>query len=67
MINKYQNVGEELDDNILYQAEQNIKNQWDRSANKNAEDYSLLFHNCQDYADVVMEEYDKISKSRKHN
>ena len=68
MINKYQNLGKELDDNILYQAEQNIKNQWDRSVNKTAEKYNLLFHNCQDYADAVMGEYDRIiSKSRKNN
>jgi RHS repeat-associated protein len=68
MINKYQNVGEELDDNILNQAEQNVKNQWDRNVNNTAEEYSLFSHNCQDYADTVMGEYDRIrSKSRKNN
>jgi hypothetical protein len=66
MINKYQNVGEHLDDNILYQAEQNIRAQWDKNVNPNAKRYGLLSHNCRGYADAVMNEYNRISTPRKN-
>ena len=62
--NKYQNVGEYLHDNILRQAEANLRSQWhfDKTAPETPSifQYNLLFHNCQDYADAVMEEYRRL-------
>jgi RHS repeat-associated protein len=62
--NKYQNLGEYLYDNILRQAEANLWSQWnfDKTAPETPSifQYNLLFHNCQDYADAVMEEYSRL-------
>lgn len=71
--NKYQNVGEYLNDAILRQAEANLRSQWhfDKTAPETASIflYNLLFHNCQDYADAVMEEYRRMLDewNRKNN
>ena len=62
--NKYQNLGEYLHDDILRQAEANQRSQWhfDKTASETPSifQYNLLFHNCQDYADAVMEEYRRL-------
>jgi RHS repeat-associated protein len=66
---KYENVGEYLNDDILRQAEQNVKWIWDRNMNPDAKEYDLATHNCQDYADAVMREYYRLleEKNRKNN
>jgi uncharacterized protein RhaS with RHS repeats len=62
--NQYRNVGEYLFDDILRQAEANLRSQWhfDRTAPETPSIllYNFLFHNCQDYADAVMEEYGRL-------
>jgi RHS repeat-associated protein len=68
LIDQYVNVGEYLDDDVLRQAEANIRNQWDRRVPPDKRGwimlYDLLLHNCQDYADAVMEEYDRLMRER---
>jgi RHS repeat-associated protein len=57
---QYHNVGAYLDDDILRQAEANIKPQWDQHMNSSNPNYSLFFHNCHDYTAAVMNEYNNI-------
>ncbi|KQC11411.1 MAG: hypothetical protein APR62_01650 [Smithella sp. SDB] len=60
MTAKYQTVGVYLQDDILRQAESNLKSAWNQTTNPNAPDYSLLFHNCHDYTGAVLKEYDTL-------
>jgi RHS repeat-associated protein len=66
-IDSYENVGAYLHDDILRQAEQNIRNNWDQNTNPEAPDYSLWSHNCQDYADEVLKEYDRLTRVKGAN
>ena len=64
LVGKYQNVGEHLDDDLLRQAETNVSQFWDRSEYPDVEKYELLWHNCQDYCDAVIAEYDVLKAMR---
>ena len=59
LLNQYQDVGRWFDDNALQQAEQNVQNNgWFNDP------YNLNpanSHQCQDYADEVEREYDRIT------
>ncbi|MDF1643897.1 MAG: DUF6531 domain-containing protein [Pseudomonadales bacterium] len=59
LLNQYQDVGRWFDDNALQQAEQNVQNNgWFNDP------YNLIpfnSHQCQDYADEVEREYDRIT------
>jgi len=59
---RYKDVGPELDDNILREAEDNLRQEWDRGVNPNAPIYDWKKHNCQDYCDAVEEECYKLSQ-----
>jgi len=37
---------------------------WDRSEYRDVEKYELLWHNCQDYCDAVIAEYDVLKAMR---
>ena len=60
--NQYDRVGPMLNDNILSQAEANIRNDWDQDFNPNAPEYDEWNHNCQDYCDAVLDEYNRLLK-----
>lgn len=44
-------------DDLIRQAEESLKhtNEWD------ANDYNLFFHNCHDYSDAVLDEYERLN------
>ena len=52
--------GRWFDDNLLREAEENVKPRWDKRINPDNPDYSLLSHQCQDYADEVEREYNRL-------
>jgi len=56
---QYKDIGDHLDDDILRQAENNLKPQWDQNTNLNAPDYVLMCHNCHNYTDAVIHEYNR--------
>lgn len=58
---QYQKVGVYLDDNILSQAEAKLRDQWDQRITPDAAGYWLLFHNCHDYTNAVLAEYNRLS------
>jgi len=64
LMDRYHDVGGNLQDDVLRQAEQNVRDQWDQGTNPNAEEYKLFTHNCQDYADAVIEEYNRLIAER---
>ncbi len=64
LIDKYENVGEYLEDDILKDAVNNVKPRWDRTEGSTIDEYGGLGHNCQDYADEVMAEYDRLKDEK---
>lgn len=64
LIDKYENVGEYLDDDTLKEAVENVRPRWDRPEGSTVEEYGGLGHNCQDYADEVMDEYNRLSEEK---
>lgn len=59
---KYEPVGRWFDDTALDQAEQNVQKWWyDTPYNADPRD-GMDTHQCQDYANRVEEEYDRITK-----
>lgn len=66
---RYENIGEKLDDDILKEAVSNIKPKWDNTEGSKLAEYKLTdwkapSHNCQDYCDEVLKEYEKIKKNK---
>jgi len=59
---RYKDVGPELDDDTLRQAERNLAKDWDQGTNPDAEPYHRRKHNCQDYADAVEKEYNRLKE-----
>ncbi|CCQ74760.1 hypothetical protein [Magnetospira sp. QH-2] len=64
VIEKYENVGPHLEDDLLKQAEKNLESEWDQKTNPDAEDYNFFWRNCQDYADAVEREYYRLKAER---
>lgn len=67
VMQQMEEYGPKLDDDILRQAEKNIEKQWNRKANPKAPGYNLFKHNCQDYAQAVLEEYRRLLEKAKKN
>lgn len=57
---KYEDVGTYLDDALLRQAEANVRPAYDQDINQNAPRYFLGLNDCQDYADDVEKEYNRL-------
>jgi hypothetical protein len=49
------------DDDIMKQAEKNIEDKW------KPEDYCLIGHNCQNYAEDLRDEYEKLKAEQEKN
>ena len=69
LIKKYENVGEDLQDDILKQAVENIRPKWNRTEDSLVNNYKLTnirgqSHNCHDYADDVMAEYNRLKNEK---
>ena len=62
--NRYKNVGEYLQDEILKEAVNNVKPKWNYSKDSLVNEYDLWNHNCQDYVDSVLKEYERLKKGR---
>jgi RHS repeat-associated protein len=58
--NQYRNAGEYLVDDILRQAEANLRPLWHSDRTAPETPYIAIFHDCQDYADAVMKEYKRL-------
>jgi len=58
--NKYESTGQYLQDDILHQAENNINVKWNTG---NPDDYSKFTHNCHDYTNAVLNEYDRVLRT----
>ncbi|MBF0250113.1 MAG: hypothetical protein HQL35_05710 [Alphaproteobacteria bacterium] len=57
-------VGPYLEDDVLKQAEKNLKWEWDKTVNPNAKNYCIGLNDCQDYVDAVEKEYYRLLKER---
>ncbi|GAB6052008.1 hypothetical protein JCM17960_08280 [Magnetospira thiophila] len=53
-----------LEDDLLKQAAENLRPEWDKKTNPNAKDYNTFTRQCQDYGDAVEREYYRLKALR---